>query len=134
MKIKWLIVCGWLIVSCSGKKSSGEFAAGVNALGLQRGNITLCGSADQFGSVSYSAGCSEAARADFNLATALLHSFEYPEAEKMFAKVIDADPSCVMAYWGAAMCSFHPLWEPPGPADLAKGTREISLARSIIKE
>jgi tetratricopeptide (TPR) repeat protein len=133
MKFVCYLVCGWLIISCSNSRTSRELSANVQALGLQSGDITLCGG-EQLGSVDFSAGCSDEVRADFNLATALLHSFEYPEAEKVFARVIDADPTCIMAYWGAAMCSFHPLWEPPSPDDLAKGARVIEAARSIIKE
>jgi tetratricopeptide (TPR) repeat protein len=104
-------------------------------LDLTRGAITLCGSGtDQFGTVNFSLSCSEKSRPDFNLATALLHSFEYTEAEKVFAKVIDEDPGCIMAYWGAAMCNFHPLWSPPTPAELAKGARIIEAARDIVTD
>jgi len=81
--------------------------------------------------VNVSQSCSEKASGNFNLATALLHSFEYSEAEKIFAKVIDEDPDCLMAYWGVAMCNFHPLWSPPGKEDLEKGSRVIALARSL---
>jgi tetratricopeptide (TPR) repeat protein len=38
-----------------------------------------------------------------------------------------------MAYWGIAMCSFHPLWEPPTEADLKKGSKAIAIARSISR-
>lgn len=106
----------------------------LESIALSRGDITLCGSgADQFGSVEFNAACSDANAPDFNLAMALLHSFEYTEAEKVFAKIIDNDPQCVMAYWGVAMCNFHPLWVPPTPADLEKGSKIIALGRSIIR-
>ena len=85
----------------------------------------------QFGKVEFGLSCSEKVRANFNLATALLHSFEYGEAEKVFAKVIDEDPDCVMAYWGVAMSNFHPLWAPPTKEELEKGSKTIALARSI---
>ncbi len=118
-----------LVVACSQRKN---FENKIKALDLNSGDIALCGSeADQFGSVSFALGCSEGVREKFNLAAALLHSFEYSEAEKVFAQVIKEDPECTMAYWGAAMCSFHPLWEPPGPADLRKGTKVIALGRTI---
>ena len=44
------------------------------------------------------------------MAVALLHSFQYAEAEKAFVKVIDMDPDCAMAYWGVSMSIFHSLW------------------------
>ncbi|MEJ0030529.1 MAG: hypothetical protein WDO15_09225 [Bacteroidota bacterium] len=119
-----------LTLNCSDKRKEQALA-----LDLTRGDITLCGSGiDQFGTVNFSSACSEKTRADFNLATALLHSFEYTEAEKMFSKVIDADPGCVMAYWGAAMCNFHPLWQQPTPAELEKGSKIIEVARTIATD
>ncbi|MEI9917661.1 MAG: pentapeptide repeat-containing protein [Bacteroidota bacterium] len=128
-----LIVSGLLLLlflGCSDKRKEQA-----QALDLTRGEITLCGSGvDQFGTVNFSLSCSEETRADFNLATALLHSFEYTEAEKMFAKVIDQDPNCVMAYWGAAMCNFHPLWQPPTPKELEKGAKIIEVARTIATD
>ena len=99
-------------------------------LNLLRGEILLCGSGD-FGDVSFSFSCSYETREDFNLAISLLHSFEYEEAEKAFAKVIDADPNCAMGYWGVAMCNFHALWRPPTEDDLKKGTLAIKIARSL---
>jgi tetratricopeptide (TPR) repeat protein len=62
---------------------------------------------------------------------ALLHSFEYDEAEKVFAKIIDEDPACAMAYWGVAMCNYHPLWAQPTPSEIRKGEKSIELARSL---
>src|SRR5688572_27305685 len=104
------------LISCAGREKSDEFRQELASIDLLRGEITLCGSgADEFGSVSFAQSCSEKTKVDFDLATALLHSFEYTEAEKVYARVIDQDPSCVMAYWGVAMSNFHPLWMAPGP-------------------
>ena len=130
-----LVFITLIFLSCSGKRNQVKLEKEIEALNLNRGNITLCGSGiDQFGTVEFSLSCAEKVRPDFNLATALLHSFEYTEAEKVFAKVIEEDPECVMAYWGAAMCSFHPQWAPPDQAELLKGSQIISLARSINKD
>jgi len=124
-----------LIFSCSGNKTQEQVQKELQSIDLVRGEITLCGSGtDQFGSTSFSLSCSEKGKVDFNLAIALLHSFEYTEAEKVFAKVIDQDPNCVMAYWGAAMCNFHQLWMPPSPADLDKGAKLVALARSLVTD
>ena len=67
-------------------------------------------------------------------AIALLHSFEYDEAEKIFAKIIDREPACAMAYWGIAMSSFHSLWAPPTTAQLQLGLKAIEMARSIDRK
>lgn len=129
------ILIAFALISCSGEKSKDQFESEVKSLNLVRGEITLCGAGDdQFGAVSFGISCSEKVTSDFNLATALLHSFEYTEAEKVFARVIDEDPACPWGYWGAAMSNFHPVWVPPNPDELKKGAKIISLARSIIKD
>jgi hypothetical protein len=102
---------------------------------LKRGALTSCGPVDgKFGNISFSASIPEKAKPDFNTAVALLHSFEYDEAEKMFAKVIDAAPDGAMAYWGIAMSNFHPLWAPPTKPELEKGAKAIEIARSIAEK
>src|SRR5436190_7659902 len=122
-----------IILSCTGKKTQDQLQSELRSLNLKEGEITLCGAGEgQFGTVTFDISCSEKVSADFNLAVALLHSFEYADAEKVFAKVIEADPQCVFAYWGAAMCNFHPMWEPPSKADLEKGARIVKVARSLI--
>lgn len=101
-------------------------------LALKQGEIIVCGPAEkEFGKVKFRTSCSAAVKDDFDLAVALLHSFEYDEAEKAFAKVIDTDPECAMAYWGVAMANYHPLWDTPSQADLKKGSEVISLASSL---
>ncbi len=104
----------------------------LDQLQLKKGQVIVCGTPDkEFGVVNFDVSGSEAVRNDFNTAVELLHSFEYDEAEKVFAKIIDESPGCAMAYWGVAMCNFHPLWEPPSKADLEKGSRAIAIARTL---
>jgi hypothetical protein len=117
-----------LLISCKGKNASEE-----NELQLKRGEVVLCGPSDkQFGTVAFTTSCSPKTKDDFNLAIALLHSFEYDEAEKVFTKIIDKEPGCAMAYWGVAMCNYHQVWpSPPTPAELEKGNKVISIAQSL---
>ena len=105
----------------------------ISSLDLKRGEVVSCGPQDGeiYGTVSFTASVPDSLKKDFNIAVALLHSFEYDESEKMFSKIIDSDPGCAMAYWGVAMCNFHPLWFPPSSLELQKGTRAIQVARSI---
>ena len=35
-----------------------------------------------------------------------------------------------MGYWGIAMSNFHPLWAPPGAAELKKGSDAIAQAKN----
>jgi len=108
--------------------------ADLTDINLLRGEITLCGASESgFGEVSFPVSCKEEVRGSFNLAMALLHSFEYEEAEKAFVRVIDADPDCAMAYWGVAMSNFHALWLQSGTDYLVKGSKIIKASHSIAK-
>ena len=62
------------------------------------------GAGAKLGTVNFATSCQAGTRADFNRAVALLHSFEYRPAMEMFTKVLGADPSCAVAYWGIALC------------------------------
>jgi tetratricopeptide (TPR) repeat protein len=121
----------FLVLPSCGDKTTAPSKEAIRALRLKTGRLITCGPPDkEFGSVTFPTSCTgEAAR--FNLAMELLHSFEYDEAEKVFAGIIDSNPACAMAYWGVAMSNFHPLWAPPTQAELTKGARALSIARSI---
>lgn len=88
-------------------------------------------SAEHFGHVNFPVSCTPAAQKQFNHALALLHSFQYAEAGQAFAEVSATDSSCAIGYWGVAMSIYHPVWVPPGPADLEKGGAAIERARSL---
>ncbi len=122
------------LLSCKDKNSflSQEV---INEMNLKRGEVISCGpSQKQFGFVEFNISCSGKVKDDFNLAIMLLHSFEYDEAEKMFANIIDEEPDCAMAYWGVAMSNFHPLWTPPTETELKKGAKAIEIAKSISQK
>src|SRR6478609_10492847 len=100
-----------LSLSCGEQRPSPEV---ISALDLKRGPIFYCSPGEgQFGKLSFEISGEEKSKQDFMLGLKLLHSFEYDQAEKAFAKIIDEDPDCAMAYWGVAMSNFHPLWTPP---------------------
>jgi len=117
--------------SCNNNQSTPSLAI-IKQLHLKRGNVISCSpAAAQFGLVNFEVTGGDEVKKDFNLAVELLHSFEYDESEKVFAKIIDEAPDCAMAYWGIAMCSFHALWTPPTKAELKKGAQAIEIAKSI---
>jgi len=119
------------MLACGGNNSTPSKEL-IGQLDLKNGQLISCGPAgSEFGIVNFESGCSKAVTNDFNTAMELLHSFEYDESEKVFAKIINGSPGCAMAYWGVAMCNFHPLWEPPTETDLKKGARAIQIATSI---
>ncbi|HUR65714.1 MAG TPA: hypothetical protein VMZ03_05130 [Chitinophagaceae bacterium] len=122
-----------LLSACKEKEKTAAVSIAPADIDLKRGALIACGPADkEYGSVNFASSCSEATQKDFNLGIAMLHSFEYDEAEKAFAKVIDADPNCAMAYWGVAMSNFHQVWpSPPTDHELAKGSNAVEKARSL---
>ncbi len=130
--ILFTVYCS-LCYSCNNSKPPSEDA--IKEVHLKKGEVIVCGVPDkQFGDVTFETSCGESTQKDFNLAIALLHSFEYDEAEKVFAKVIDKNSSCAMAWWGVAMSNFHPLWAPPTQQELQKGAKAISIAQSLTKK
>jgi hypothetical protein len=87
---------------------------------------------EKLGKVSFATSCSPAVQEPFERGVALLHSFTYQAAERQFAEVTKADPTCAMAHWGAAMSYYHQLWEPRiGADDIARGAREIAEAQRL---
>ena len=122
-----------LLIAASCKmKNKNVSESEIDSIHLKKGEIILCGPPDKnFGTAYFETTCSEKVKADFNLAVTLLHSFEYDESEKVFAKIIDEDPQCAMAYWGVAMSNFHPLWAPSSQSELEKGAKALAIAWSL---
>ena len=85
---------------------------------------------EKLGQVNFPVSCSAAAQKQFNHALALLHSFQYAEAEKAFSAISLTDPNCAMCYWGVAMSNYHPLWVPPNPVELKKGAAAVERAQA----
>jgi tetratricopeptide (TPR) repeat protein len=86
---------------------------------------------EKLGRVNFQVSCSAIAQKQFNRALALLHSFQYPEAERAFSAISASDPNCAMRYWGIAMSNYHPLWAPPNAAELKTGAAAIERAKSL---
>jgi len=75
--------------------------------------------------------CTTDVQEKFSRAITLLHSFEYPETTRLFREITSEDPDCAMAYWGAAMSIWHPLWAPPSQSDLERGAALMSIATDL---
>lgn len=89
------------------------------------------GDLGKVGSVSFPTSCDPAVQAEFERGLALLHSFFYEEARRVFTEVASKDPTCAMAQWGIAMTYYHPLWAAPEPTEFAAGLEAIGKARSL---
>ena len=85
---------------------------------------------EKLGQVRFPISCNPDAQQKFNRALALLHSFQYVEAEGAFTEITASEPDCAMAWWGEAMSMYHPLWLPPTSAELHKGREAIERART----
>ncbi len=83
--------------------------------------------------VPFEISCGTDTQSGFADAVTLLHSFEYVETSKRFETLIDQEPSCAMAYWGAAMSIWHPLWAPPSQAYLAQGADYLTQTDALEK-
>ena len=83
------------------------------------------------GKVDFPITCSPEIQPDFARAVALLHSFFYEEARRLFTSIADRDPDCAMAQWGIAMTWWHPIWTPPNPDEMRAGKAAIEKAMSL---
>ena len=83
------------------------------------------------GKVTFPVSCVPAVQPEFARGVALLHSFFYEEARRVFASVAEQDPKCAMAQWGIAMTWWHPIWTPPTPDEMRAGKAAVEKAMSL---
>ncbi|MBV8049538.1 MAG: hypothetical protein JOZ80_00035 [Acidobacteriaceae bacterium] len=85
-------------------------------------------SGEEVGSVHFATSCVKDVGARFNMAVALLHSFQYEKARATFMEVSTRDPQCAMAQWGIAMSHYHGLWD---NGDTAAGRAALENAQRL---
>jgi tetratricopeptide (TPR) repeat protein len=83
------------------------------------------------GKVTFPITCAPDVQSDFARGVALLHSFFYEEARRVFISVAERDPKCAMAQWGIAMTWWHPLWTAPTLDEMSAGKAAIEKAMSM---
>ena len=83
------------------------------------------------GTVDFRVSCTPEARPEFVRGVALLHSFFYEEARRVFTSVAEQDPKCAMAQWGIAMTWWHPIWTPPTSDEMSAGKAAIEKAMAM---
>jgi tetratricopeptide (TPR) repeat protein len=86
------------------------------------------GRVDTLGKVSFPTSCAPRVQSQIEEGVALLHSFQYRQAESAFTGVSKQEPHCAMAYWGKAMSLYQQLWGWPGARAFAKGHEDIETA------
>lgn len=88
-------------------------------------------STEKLGTVAFATSCQRSMKGAFDRGVALLHTFEYDEADQQFQDVAKADPSCAMAYWGQAMSLYHQLWGRPDQTDSKRGWELLQKAKTV---
>ena len=100
-------------------------------LDLQSATVPEPGDLRAAGKVDFPISCTPAVQPEFRRGVALLHSFFYEEARRVFTSVAEQDPKCAMAQWGIAMTWWHPIWTPPTPEEMAAGKAAIDKAKTM---
>jgi tetratricopeptide (TPR) repeat protein len=77
------------------------------------------------GDVHFPTSCKPEAQSRFDSGVALLHSFEFREAEAAFRQVEKDDAGCVIAAWGVALSTTKRSGAGAPQRDLAKGWTEL---------
>src|SRR6266480_1284125 len=83
------------------------------------------------GKVEFPISCASSVQSEFSRGVALLHSFFYEEARRVFTSVAERDPKCAMAQWGIAMTWWHPIWTPPTPNEMSAGKAASEKAMAM---
>ncbi len=87
---------------------------------------------EKLGTVNFPTSCNAAAQAQFVRAVALLHSFWFSYATKGFEAAAQADPTCGIAAWGAAVSWLgNPLAGPPPAKNVELGAATVARAKSM---
>ncbi len=107
-------------------------AGGGTAMIVPAGVTPATPEGPRFGTIAFPVSCSPEAQQQFELAVAQLHSFFYPETVKSFERVLEIDPTCVMAYWGLVRSQPpNPLVQPFPPGTYQRGRDAIAKAKAI---
>jgi tetratricopeptide (TPR) repeat protein len=77
------------------------------------------------GDVHFPISCKAGVQSRFDAGVALLHSFEFREAEQAFREVESGDSKCVIAAWGVALSTTERSGADAPKKDLAKGWAQL---------
>ncbi len=96
--------------------------------------VTLSGPAlaqDKLGKVTFPTTCDAAVQAEFERGVAMLHSYWFTEARKVFDAVVQQDPGCAMGYWGLAVNYLgNSLAFAPAAKDAAAASEALDKGRA----
>src|SRR5207245_1477282 len=103
-------------------------ASSLTLLDVECATVPEPGDLRDAGKVEFPISCTPSVQSEFSRGVALLHSFFYEEARRVFTSVAERDPKCAMAQWGIAMTWWHPIWTPPTPDEMSAGKTAIEKA------
>jgi tetratricopeptide (TPR) repeat protein len=87
---------------------------------------------EQLGKVTFPTSCDPKVQAQFERGVAMLHSYWFTEAGKVFDAVAKQDPNCVMAYWGYAVNLLgNSLASAPQAKDAQAAWEALERARTV---
>ncbi|HEU4340237.1 MAG TPA: hypothetical protein VFU31_01575 [Candidatus Binatia bacterium] len=87
---------------------------------------------DKLRKVSFPTSCDARVQAQFERGMAMVHSYSFTEAGKVFDAVARQDPNCVMAYWGYAVSLLgDSLSGPPSPKNAQMARYALEKARAL---
>jgi len=87
---------------------------------------------EQLGKVNFPTSCDPKVQAQFERGVALLHSFWFPEGRKALLGVLEADPSCSIAYWGLGVNRLlNPFGGQPAEKVLLEGQAAVDKALAV---
>jgi tetratricopeptide (TPR) repeat protein len=115
----------WHVLFLAALSAGVATADGADSGGPQPGDLRAAGK------IEFPISGAAAIQPEFERGVALLHSFFYEEARRIFTAVAEKDPNCAMAQWGIAMTWWHPIWTPPTPDEMKAGMAAIDKAVSL---
>ena len=87
---------------------------------------------EKLGKLTFPTSCDTKVQAQFERGVAMLHSYWFTEARKVFDGVVQQDPKCAMGYWGLAVNYLgNSLAAPPPPKDAVAAAEALDKARAI---
>lgn len=116
-------------------KISEHVVAALTAVGLGTAPLAVAhegGPLAGLGSVEFKVDCNAAAQKDISLAMAYYHSFAWQQIAPPLNRVLQADPSCGMAYWVRAISVLeNPFTWPVAlkPETFAAGAEALAMAQ-----
>src|SRR6266849_6786760 len=85
---------------------------------------------EKLGTLSFPTSCDPKVQAEFERGVAMIHSYWFLVARRVFEGVLQQDPGCAIAYWGIAMDLLgNSLGGPPSRADSSAACAALSCSR-----